>query len=159
MKTTTGLDSQYRPKWHYSAERNWLNDPNGLLYSNGTYHLFYQHNPFGDDWGNMSWGHATSTDLRQWEEQPVAIPCTEQEGIFSGSAVLDFHNTSGFGVGGVPPLVAIYTSAYCGDSPFAARTTVPPGPSTPATLCLTGHQRTSAIPRSFGSTATPAATG
>ena len=121
MKTTTGLESQYRPKWHYSAERNWLNDPNGLIYSNGTYHLFYQHNPFGDDWGNMSWGHATSTDLNHWAEQAVAIPCDEQEGIFSGSAVLDIHNTSGFGIGGVPPLVAIYTSAYVGDSPLAGR--------------------------------------
>ncbi|MGX9899748.1 glycoside hydrolase family 32 protein [Arthrobacter sp. SA17] len=121
MKTTTGLDSQFRPKWHYSAERNWLNDPNGLIHSNGTYHLFYQHNPFGDDWGNMSWGHATSTDLNHWAEQAVAIPCDEQEGIFSGSAVVDVHNTSGFGVGGVPPLVAIYTSAYVGTSPLAGR--------------------------------------
>ncbi|WP_458112071.1 glycoside hydrolase family 32 protein [Arthrobacter sp. R1-13] len=121
MKTTTGLDSQYRPKWHYSAERNWLNDPNGLIYSNGTYHLFYQHNPFGDDWGNMSWGHATSADLNQWTEHAVAIPCDDQEGIFSGSAVLDVHNTSGFGAGGVPPLVAIYTSAYVGTSPLAGR--------------------------------------
>ncbi|WP_461164493.1 glycoside hydrolase family 32 protein [Arthrobacter sp. R4-81] len=121
MKTTTGLDYQYRPKWHYSAERNWLNDPNGLIYSNGTYHLFYQHNPFGDDWGNMSWGHATSADLNQWTEHAVAIPCDDQEGIFSGSAVLDVHNTSGFGAGGVPPLVAIYTSAYVGTSPLAGR--------------------------------------
>lgn len=121
MKSTTGLDCQYRPKWHYSAERNWLNDPNGLVYSNGTYHLFYQHNPYGDDWGNMSWGHATSTDLQYWAEHPVAIPCDEQEGIFSGSAVVDVHNTSGFGIGGVPPLVAIYTSAYVGTAPLAGR--------------------------------------
>jgi levanase/fructan beta-fructosidase len=121
MKTITGLDSQYRPKWHYSAERNWLNDPNGLIYSNGIYHLFYQHNPYGDDWGNMSWGHATSIDLNHWTEQPVAIPCDDQEGIFSGSAVLDIQNTSGFGIGGVPPLVAVYTSAYVGESPLAGR--------------------------------------
>ncbi|MEY9778346.1 glycoside hydrolase family 32 protein [Arthrobacter sp. MW3 TE3886] len=121
MKTLTELDCQYRPKWHYSAERNWLNDPNGLVYSNGTYHLFYQHNPHGEEWGNMSWGHATSTDLQHWGEQPVAIACDEQEAIFSGSAVLDVHNTSGFGIGGVPPLVAIYTSAYSPASPLSGR--------------------------------------
>jgi fructan beta-fructosidase len=91
------------------------------VHSNGVYHLFYQHNPFGDVWGNMSWGHATSTDLLNWDEQPVAIPCDEQEAIFSGSAVVDTHNTSGFGVGGVPPLVAVYTSAYSPSSPLAGR--------------------------------------
>jgi len=119
MKTTTGLDAQYRPKWHYSAARNWLNDPNGLVYSNGVYHLFYQYNPHGDDWGNMSWGHATSVDLLRWEEQPVAIPCDDEEAIFSGSAVVDVHNTSGFGTPENPPLVAIYTSAYSGACPLS----------------------------------------
>lgn len=121
MNTTAALDCRYRPKWHYAAERNWLNDPNGLVYSNGTYHLFYQHNPHGNVWGNMSWGHATSSDLLHWDEQPVAIPCDEQEAIFSGSAVVDVHNTSGFGVGGVPPVVAIYTSAYARGSSLAGR--------------------------------------
>lgn len=111
----------FRPEWHYTAERNWLNDPNGLVYLNGTYHLFYQHNPFGPDWGNMSWGHATSPDLLHWEEQPVAIPCDEQEAIFSGSAVFDQHNTSGLGTAANPPLVAIYTSAYSASSPLAGR--------------------------------------
>jgi fructan beta-fructosidase len=121
MNTTTQLDCRYRPKWHYAAERNWLNDPNGLVYSNGTYHLFYQHNPHGEVWGNMSWGHATSTDLVNWEEQPVAIACDDQEAIFSGSAVVDVHNTSGFGAGGVQPLVAIYTSAYAPASPLSGQ--------------------------------------
>jgi levanase/fructan beta-fructosidase len=121
MNTTAELDCRYRPTWHYAAERNWLNDPNGLVYSNGVYHLFYQHNPHGDVWGNMSWGHATSSDLLHWDEQPVAIPCDGQEAIFSGSAVVDVHNTSGFGVGGVPPLVAIYTSAYSPESSLAGR--------------------------------------
>jgi fructan beta-fructosidase len=121
LNTVPALECRYRPKWHYAAERNWLNDPNGLLYSNGLYHLFYQHNPQGDVWGNMSWGHATSTDLLTWDEQPVAIPCDGQEAIFSGSAVVDTHNTSGFGDGGSAPLVAIYTSAYSPASPLAGR--------------------------------------
>ena len=121
LNTVPALDCRYRPKWHYAAARNWLNDPNGLVYSNGVYHLFYQHNPHGDIWGNMSWGHATSTDLLSWDEQPVAIPCDGQEAIFSGSAVVDTHNTSGFGAGGAAPLVAIYTSAYSPASPLAGR--------------------------------------
>ena len=112
---------QFRPAYHYTAERNWLNDPNGLVYLNGTYHLFYQHNPFSADWGNMSWGHATSPDLIHWEEQPVAIRYEEDEAIFSGSAVFDQHNTSGLGTTADPPLVAIYTSAYQGASPLSGR--------------------------------------
>jgi fructan beta-fructosidase len=119
--TSVATADAFRPEWHYTAQRNWLNDPNGLVYLNGTYHLFYQHNPFGADWGNMSWGHATSRDLLHWEEQAVAIPCDEQEAIFSGSAVFDGHNTSGFGTASNPPLVAIYTSAYSGTSPLAGR--------------------------------------
>ena len=121
MTTTTALDCRYRPKHHYTAGRNWLNDPNGLVYANGTYHLFYQHNPAGNVWGNMSWGHATSTDLLHWDEQPVAIACDEQEAIFSGSAVLDVRNTSGFGTADHPPLVAVYTSAYSPASPLGSR--------------------------------------
>lgn len=119
MRTTAELDCRYRPEWHYSAPRNWLNDPNGLVYSNGVYHLFYQHNPYGDVWGNMSWGHAISTDLLRWDEQPVAIACDDQEAIFSGSAVVDVYNTSGFGTPDNPSLVAIYTSAYSSGSPRA----------------------------------------
>lgn len=109
---------QYRPSLHFSPERNWMNDPNGLVYDDGTWHLFFQHNPAGTRWGNMSWGHATSTDLVHWEEQPVAIPQTFDangvaiEDIFSGSVVVDEGNTSGFGTAGNPPMIAIYTSAY-----------------------------------------------
>lgn len=107
----------YRPSLHYTPAKNWMNDPNGLVFHQGVYHLFYQHNPFGTDWGNMSWGHATSADLHTWTEQPVAIPCDEDEAVFSGSAVVDERNTSGFGDGSAAPMVAVYTSAYTQESP------------------------------------------
>lgn len=99
----------YRPQFHFTPARNWMNDPNGLVWFDGEYHLFYQHNPFGNTWGHMSWGHAVSPDLVRWDRLPVAIP--EADGImaFSGSAVVDWKNTSGFGRGGQPPLVAVYT--------------------------------------------------
>lgn len=107
-----------RPSLHYAPARNWMNDPNGLVHHDGVYHLFYQHNPVGEGWGNMSWGHATSTDLFDWTEQPVAIGQTfdewgrNVEDVFSGSVVVDHDNTSGFGSLDAPPLVAVYTSAY-----------------------------------------------
>jgi fructan beta-fructosidase len=108
--------SSYRPLYHFTPTANWINDPNGLVYYNGTFHLFCQYNPSGNTWGNMSWGHATSTDLLSWKEQPVAI--AEQKNadnstsmIFSGSAVVDSLNSSGFATqAGQVPLVAIYTS-------------------------------------------------
>ena len=102
-------NEKYRPQFHFTPQHNWMNDPNGLLYYKGRYHLFFQHNPKAIVWGNMSWGHALSTDLYSWEELPVAIACTEHSGIFSGSTVVDFKNTSGFGTIENPPIVAIYT--------------------------------------------------
>lgn len=102
----------YRPGYHFTPDRNWMNDPNGLVYHKGIYHLFFQYNPHGDEWANMSWGHASSDDLVRWREHPVAIPMTDDEQIFSGSVVVDHHNSAGFGVAGEPPLVAVYTSAY-----------------------------------------------
>ena len=102
-------NEKYRPQFHFTPARNWMNDPNGLLYYKGKYHLFFQHNPQANVWGNMSWGHAVSTDLYSWQELPVAISCTPTSGIFSGSAVVDFENTSGFGTTENPPIVAIYT--------------------------------------------------
>ena len=108
-------DQIYRPQIHYSPAENWINDPNGMVYYKGEYHLFYQYNPEGSQWGNMSWGHAVSRDLVHWEELPLAIPYDENELIFSGSAVVDYGNTSGFGTMGNPAMVAIYTSAVPGD--------------------------------------------
>jgi sucrose-6-phosphate hydrolase SacC (GH32 family) len=86
-----------------------MNDPNGLIFYQGRYHLFYQYNPAGDQWGNMSWGHATSKELMNWEEHPVAISYTDSHAIFSGSAVVDYSNSSGFGTGENPAMVAIFT--------------------------------------------------
>ncbi len=101
----------YRLAYHFSPEKNWMNDPNGLVYHNGKYHLFYQYNPEGDTWGNMSWGHATTEDLVHWNRRPLAIPMDGENMIFSGSAVVDKNNSSGLcnaDDGGC--LVAIYTS-------------------------------------------------
>lgn len=98
----------YRPQVHFTPAKNWINDPNGMVYVDGVYHLFYQYNPKGNDWGNMSWGHATSTNLIEWEEQPVALERDALGDIFSGSAVCDTENAAGFGKGA---LVALYTSA------------------------------------------------
>lgn len=101
----------YRPQYHFSPERNWLNDPNGMVYFAGEYHLFFQYNPSGINWGNMSWGHAKSKDLVHWEHLPVAIPVENGVMAFSGCVVVDHNNTSGFGINGQPPLVAVYTGA------------------------------------------------
>lgn len=109
QESTRIFTEEFRPKLHFTPATNWINDPNGLLYYKGKYHLFYQHNPSGILWGNMSWGHSVSSDLQHWEHLPVAIGCTDTTGIFSGSAVVDFNNTSGFGSIDNPPLVAIYT--------------------------------------------------
>lgn len=108
-QTESVFTESLRPTFHFTPEQNWMNDPNGLVFHNGKYHLFFQHNPDGILWGNMSWGHAVSTDLINWEHLPVAIECSETAGIFSGSAVIDHTNSSGFGSLENPPMVAIYT--------------------------------------------------
>jgi fructan beta-fructosidase len=99
----------FRPQYHFSPARNWTNDPNGLVYFEHEYHLFFQYNPFGDQWGHMSWGHAVSRDLVRWQELPVALRKENGVMIFTGSVVIDERNTSGFCANGKPCMVAIYT--------------------------------------------------
>jgi beta-fructofuranosidase/levanase len=112
---------QYRPQYHFSPEKNWVNDPNGMVYHKGIYHLYYQYNPSGSRWGNMSWGHASSKDLLHWTQHPIALEYRKdangvaEELMFSGTVVADPDNTSRFGTKENPPLVAIYTSSYVQD--------------------------------------------
>jgi levanase len=114
VAATTSYQEPFRPQFHFTPAQNWMNDPNGLVYYKGEYHLFFQYNPSGSQWGHISWGHAVSRDLVHWRELPVAIPEQGDELVFSGSAVVDKHNTSGFGTRRNPPMVAIYTAAKPG---------------------------------------------
>ena len=99
----------HRPRVHFSPPAMWMNDPNGMVHYDGEYHLFYQYHPESMVWGPMHWGHAVSRDLVHWEHLPIALRPDSLGYIFSGSAVVDWSNTSGFGEGDQPPLVAIFT--------------------------------------------------
>ena len=110
----TTLDSldynePFRPQFHFSPPTNWMNDPNGLVYNQGYYHLFYQYYPNDIIWGPMHWGHARSTDLLHWENRPIAIYPDSLGYIFSGSAIVDSTNSTGFGTKDTSPMVAMYT--------------------------------------------------
>ena len=107
-----------RPSFHFSPAANWLSDPNGLVHFADEWHLFYQYNPQGEDWGHMSWGHAVSRDLAQWEELPPALLEDERHLIFSGSAVVDHDNTCGLGE---DAMVAVYTGAVLGEAAHQAQ--------------------------------------
>lgn len=104
----TANREKYRPVYHHTPAWGWMNDPNGMFYKDGVWHLYFQYNPYGSQWENMTWGHSTSTDLIHWTFQGTPIEADAWGTIFSGSAVVDHNNTSGFGKGAV---VAMYTSA------------------------------------------------
>jgi fructan beta-fructosidase len=108
-KTESEFNEPFRPQFHFTPPSNWMNDPNGMVYWEGEYHLFYQYHPDGNTWGPMHWGHAISEDLVHWEHQPIALFPDEHGTIFSGSAVADSENTSGLGTKENPPLVAFFT--------------------------------------------------
>ncbi len=103
------FQESHRPQFHFSPPKQWMNDPNGMVFYDGEYHLFYQHYPDSNVWGPMHWGHAVSPDLVHWENLPVALYPDTLGYIFSGSAVVDWNNTSGLGEGDEPPLIAIFT--------------------------------------------------
>lgn len=109
MKENTPFSEKYRPQIHFSPVTGWMNDPNGMVYYDGEYHLFYQHYPEDTQWGPMHWGHAISRDLIHWEHMPIALYPDEKGYIFSGSAVVDKDNTSGLGSKENPPLIAFFT--------------------------------------------------
>ncbi|WP_114788989.1 DUF4980 domain-containing protein [Niabella yanshanensis] len=110
-----GQDSLYkernRPQFHFTTRRGWINDPNGLIYFDGEYHLFYQHNPYEKEWENMHWAHAVSTDLVHWKELPLALSPDSLGTMFSGSTVMDYKNSAGFNKGSQPAMIAAYTAA------------------------------------------------
>ncbi len=113
--TYPGAENTYkealRPQIHFSSKRGWINDTNGMVYYDGEYHMFYQHNPYGCGWGNMTWGHAVSADMLHWNELGDAIHPDELGTIFSGGAVVDWNNTAGFQTGSEKTIVAFYTYA------------------------------------------------
>jgi len=110
MQQVDGDDLEpHRPGYHFTPESGWMNDPNGMVYFEGEYHLFYQYYPYATVWGPMHWGHAVSKDLINWEHLPIALFPDENGMIFSGSAVIDWQNTTGFGSTENPPMVAIFT--------------------------------------------------
>jgi fructan beta-fructosidase len=108
-QSQVSIKEQYRPNFHFTPPAHWMNDPNGLVYYEGEYHLFYQYFPDSTVWGPMHWGHAISKDLCSWEHLPIALFPDSLGLIFSGSAVIDWKNTSGFGKNGIPPMIAIFT--------------------------------------------------
>ena len=107
----TLYSEKFRPQFHFTPAQGWTNDPNGLILYKGEYHLFFQHNPFGTEWGNMTWGHAISRDLVHWKQLPNALEPDPRGTIFSGSGVVDENNTAGLEAGEEKTLIVFYTAA------------------------------------------------
>ncbi|MBT3192398.1 MAG: glycoside hydrolase family 32 protein, partial [Verrucomicrobia bacterium] len=107
----TDYNQKHRPQFHFTSRKNWLNDPNGMVYYDGEYHLFFQHNPQGNKWGNMTWGHAVSKDMVHWEQLPHVILPYGGGTIFSGTAAVDHNNTLGKQKGDIKTLIACFTLA------------------------------------------------
>ena len=102
------ISEKYRSAYHHTPERGWMNDPNGLFFKDGVWHLYYQYNPYGSMWGNMHWAHSTSTDLVHWQKQPIALAPDAWGTMFSGSCVVDHNNTAGFGKDAI---ISVYTTS------------------------------------------------
>ena len=102
------IPEKYRSAYHHTPERGWMNDPNGLFFKDGVWHLYYQYNPYGSMWGNMHWAHSTSTDLLHWQKQPIALAPDVWGTMFSGSCVVDNNNTAGFGKDAI---ISVYTTS------------------------------------------------
>ncbi|WP_339660320.1 glycoside hydrolase family 32 protein [uncultured Polaribacter sp.] len=108
-KITYSEEELSRPNFHFTPKKGWMNDPNGMFYKDGYYHLYFQHYPDGNTWGPMHWGHAISTDMVTWKEMPIAIYPDEKGYIFSGSSVVDVNNSSGFSKNDIEPIIAMFT--------------------------------------------------
>lgn len=110
LALSSNYTEQYRPQFHYTPPENWMNDPNGLIFHGGLYHLFFQYNPYSIDCTNISWGHAVSEDLIHWDTKPPAMVEENDQMIFSGSAILDEGNVSGLvQPGPIAPILLYYT--------------------------------------------------
>jgi fructan beta-fructosidase len=150
----TVYKEKYRPLFHFSPRYGWMNDPNGLVFYDGTYHLFFQHTPFIINGGNKTWGHATSTDLLHWTELPEALHADKLGSMWSGSAVVDWNNTSGFQTGKDKPIVLIYT-AHGPSARFGAKVSQCIAYSTDGGKTFTKYEKNPVIPHIIGGNRDP----
>ncbi|GHT35937.1 hypothetical protein FACS189427_06450 [Planctomycetales bacterium] len=149
----TDYNEKYRPQFHFTPRTGWINDPNGLVFYEGTYHLFFQHNPYSTNWGNMTWGHATSSDLLHWTQHTDTLHPDTLGTMYSGSAVVDWDNTSGFQKENDKPLVLIYTAN--GNSKFKTKASQNIAYSTDGGKTFTKYENNPVIPHIIGGNRDP----